>query len=229
VETNAHSHRFNWTTGQRAGVFVLSATSIACLLSEFYGLCPMRSFTLLIFGPAMLVLAGWVLVDSHRQKRLLWPILIGATSGFLAAISYDIFRLPFVYSSQWGLGGVVPQLNLFRAFPAFGAMLLGNSYPRASYSASESLLGWIYHFSNGITFGIMYVAAVGNPRLRHWAWAVVMAVGLEAAMLGTPYTQALGIPLTLTFVYVTLAAHMLFGVALGRFSTRFARLPVTNA
>ena len=177
----------------------------------------MRVFTLTIFLPALAALVIWSALD----QRVLIPVLIGTACGLLAAFSYDIFRLPFVFSKQWGLSGFVPPLRLFNAFPAFGAMLLGHPYPRADYSLSEHLLGWAYHFSNAITFGIMYLAAVGNPRLRHWTWAVVMAVGLEIGMLATPYTRALGIPLTITFIWVTLTAHLIFGVALGVSSSRW--------
>jgi len=45
-----------WTPLWRAIVFALAATSIACLLTEFYGLCPMRQFTFFIFIPALIVL-----------------------------------------------------------------------------------------------------------------------------------------------------------------------------
>ena len=171
----------------------------------------MRVFTLAIFLPSLAALALWGAFD----KRILLPVLIGAGCGLLAAFSYDIFRLPFVFSKEWGLSGIIPPLRLFNAFPAFGAMILGEAYPRATYTVSEHLLGWAYHFSNAITFGIMYLALVGNPRLRHWLWAVLMAVALEIGMLATPYTRALAIPLTLTFIWVTLTAHLIFGVVLG--------------
>ena len=37
-------HRPMWTSTWRAVIFILSATSIWCLLAEFYGLCSMRTF-----------------------------------------------------------------------------------------------------------------------------------------------------------------------------------------
>jgi hypothetical protein len=201
-------------------VFLLAATSIACLLTEFYGFCPMRIFTLAIFLPSLAGLTLWALFD----RRILLPVLVGAGCGLVAAFSYDIFRLPFVFSTQWGLTGIVPHLKLFNAFPAFGAMILGEAYPRPTYSLTEHLLGWAYHFSNAITFGIMYLALVGNPRARHWLWAVLMALALEIGMLATPYTRALAIPLTITFLWVTLAAHLIFGVVLGLTSKTSPRL-----
>ena len=77
------------------------------------------------------------------------------------------------------------------------------------------LIGWAYHFSNGLTFGIMYLALIGDGTRRHWIWAVVMAVGLELGMLFTPYPNVFGIPPSAVFVLVTLAAHLIFGPVMG--------------
>ena len=61
----------------------------------------------------------------------------------------------------------------------------------------------------------MYVAMIGNARGRSWLWAVLLATGLELAMLLTPYPQFFAIPLTALFVAVTLTAHLVFGIVLG--------------
>jgi hypothetical protein len=65
----------------------------------------------------------------------------------------------------------------------------------------------------------MFVAAVGKISQGSWKWAVLMAVGLEAAMLVTPYTRYFGIPLSTKFVIVTLTAHLIFGIAMAAVST----------
>src|SRR5262249_26380560 len=116
---------------------------------------------------------------------------------------------------SWGISAIVPPMPLFKVFPRFGAMILGQPLEQPSYSAAAQVLGWIYHFSNGATFGVMYVAMVGDAARRHWAWAIAMAVGIEFAMLLTPYPQTFGIPVTALFVAVTLTAHVIFGVGLG--------------
>ncbi len=43
----------------------------------------------------------------------------------LGAVAYDVFRLPFVFAKEWGLDSVLPPLQLFKVFPRFGAMILG--------------------------------------------------------------------------------------------------------
>jgi len=205
-----------WSAGGRAVVFLLAASSIACLLCDFYQLCPMRQFTLFIFLPAMLALAALALFDRQYGDRQLWrAVAIGLVGGLAGAIAYDLFRLPFVFAREWGISAIVPPMPLFKVFPRFGAMILGQPVEQATYSLGTQILGWTYHFSNGATFGVMYLALVGNPSSRSWVWAVLMAVGIELAMLITPYPRTFGIPITALFIAVTLTAHVIFGIGLG--------------
>jgi hypothetical protein len=176
----------------------------------------MRTFTLFIFAPAMVVLFAFAVFDRFRGDGILWrAVLIGFVGGLLAAVSYDVFRLPFVFAKEWGIASIVLPMNLFKVFPRFGAMVLGQPIEQSHYSLTTQIVGWIYHFSNGATFGVMYIAMIGNPTRRHWAWAVVMALALELGMLITPYPQVFGIQVTTRFVFVTVAAHAIFGFGLG--------------
>jgi hypothetical protein len=106
-------------------------------------------------------------------------------------------------------------MNLFKVFPRFGAMILNQPLEQTEYSLGAQLVGWIYHFSNGATFGAMYMALVGDVTKRSWFWAMLMAAGIELAMLVTPYPSFFGIPLTATFIAVTLVAHLIFGAVMG--------------
>ena len=230
------STRTLWTSTGRLVVFLLAASSIACLLLDFYRLCPMRFFTIYVFAPALALLFVCAGFDRVRGDGQLWRgVMIGVVAGFLAAVAYDVFRLPFVFAKEWNLDSVVPPMKLFKVFPRFGAMILGQPIEQPAYSAAAHLLGWTYHFSNGATFGVMYLALVGEGTRRHWGWAVLMAVGLELGMLFTPYTTVFDIHLTARFVVVTLVAHLIFGVALGfvvrwlaqMWRGREARSPVT--
>jgi hypothetical protein len=216
---------FRWTWQGRLLVFTLSAMSIWCLLAEFYGLCSMRLFTFAILLPATIVLIAVAALDRLKGDAQLWnAVVIGAVAGFVAACAYDLFRLPFVFSREWGLSSAVPPMNLFKVFPRFGAMILGDPVEQDGYSLAAHLVGWAYHFSNGVTFGVMYAAMIGNLRRRSWLWAVLLATGLELAMLLTPYPQFFTIPLTALFVAVTLTAHLVFGVVLGLVTKWWANL-----
>jgi hypothetical protein len=186
----------------------------------------MRIFTPFIFVPALIALFVAALFDRRHGNGQLWrAVMIGLAGGLLAAVVYDLFRLPFVFANDWGIASVVPPMKLFKVFPRFGAMILGLPIEQTSYSFAAQILGWLYHFSNGATFGVMYVAMIGDATRRHWAWAVLMALGLELGMLLTPYPQVFGIPVTARFVMVTVAAHGLFGVAMGLAVRRLAASP----
>lgn len=216
MSTAGHSSPLGWSASGRAIVFLLAATSIGSLLAEFYGLLSMRAFVGWVFLPALAVLVGLGAFDRVRgDGRLFANLVIGAVGGLLAAGAYDLCRLPFVFAEPWGIDSVVPRLDLFEVFPMFGAMIGGDPLAPGTYSGRAHLLGWLYHFSNGITFGIMYLALIGDGARRHWLWAVLLAAGLEVGMLLTPYPTTFGIDVTPTLVGVTLAAHGIFGVALG--------------
>src|SRR5947207_540699 len=212
-----------WTPAGRAVVFFLSATSIWCLLAEFYGLCSMRSFTLWILIPATILLIAMAVFDLLKGDRRLWrAVLVGSIGGLLAAFAYDLFRLPFVIAAVDHVGPDWARLPLFKVFPRFGALILGQPFTADQTDSQFPLLahvvGWIYHFSNGITFGVMYMAIIGDATRRSWWWGVALAVGLELMMLFTPYTAFFGISLLMRFVIVPLTAHLIFGVTLGRWT-----------
>jgi hypothetical protein len=170
----------------------------------------------------------WSAIERGYVWRVVW---IGAVAGFMGACAYDVFRLPFVFARELHIDPVVPALPLFKVFPEFGVMILDHERARLNgtllirplnllehartYTVGEHFVGWIYHFSNGMTFGIMYLALIGEAARRSWLWAVVFAVVLELGMLLTPYPAVFAIRVTAPFVVVTLAAHVVFGVALG--------------
>ena len=192
----------------------------------------MRLFTLAILTPATALLIVMAVLDARLGDwQLCRSVILGACAGLIAAIAYDLFRLPFVFARPWHLSPAIPPMNLFKVFPRFGAMILGEPIEQNHYSLQARLLGWAYHFSNGITFGVMYIALIGDACRRSWKWAIAMAVGLELGMLLTPYPRFFGITLTATFVMVTLAAHTIFGAAMGlltkRLSIEWSEMAVT--
>ena len=231
---NSAQPKNHWNAQGRSIVFALASASIACLLLDFYHLCPMQTFALWVLLPATIALVILALLDLVKGDRQLWrAVVIGIVAGLLAAVSYDIFRLPFVFAREWGIDSIVPPLKLFKVFPRFGAMILGEPIEQSHYSMAAQIIGWAYHFSNGATFGAMYLAMIGNGARRHWAWGVAMSVGLELGMLLTPYPGVFGIHLSALFVAVTLAAHLIFGIVMGLFvkwfSNRWRVQPATVA
>jgi len=183
----------------RAIVFALASMSFACLLGHFYGFWTMHAFGCWVLPPATVLLA-WIAYALPGPPRT-W-IVQGTLGGLVAAVAYDLYRLPYVLAGT----------PLFKVFPEFGRMLLGSDGPQwAVY-----LLGWTYHFSNGAALGIMFLAVAGQltPR-KAFLGAVGWALLVETILLNTPYAAFFGLPLDAWFIFLTGTAHFIFGATLG--------------
>jgi hypothetical protein len=96
---------------------------------------------------------------------------------------------------------------VFKAISYFGTVMVGAESPTL---ASEAL-GWAYHLSNGISFGLMYAALVKKPRVYS---AVIWGLMLEAVMLVTPYAEVFGYRRDAKFLAITVGAHVVYGLVL---------------
>jgi hypothetical protein len=186
-------------------VFLLASLSFACLLGQFYGLWTMHWFGCWVLPPAALILAWLAWSDRGAATTTAGPrvwIVRGTIGGLVAAVAYDLYRLPFV------LGGA----PLYKPFAEFGRLLLAGDGPPWLVQS----FGWAYHFSNGAALGIMFLAMVIRPTPRLLLWgAVAWAMIVEAILLSTPYARFFGLKLDAKFVFLTASAHAVFGIVLG--------------
>jgi len=195
---------------KRTLIFTLASMSFACLLGQMYALWTMKWFACWLVIPATVVLIVIAIVDPYSgpDTPRNW-ILHGAIAGVIAAIAYDLYRLPFV------LYGI----PLFKVFPRFGQLLLNADGPMWL----AQLLGWTYHFSNGAALGVMYLAVMSPARGPRVFWgAVTWALLVETIMLLTPYANFFALKLDARFLFLTASAHLIFGVALGLYCARRA-------
>src|SRR3954469_19681050 len=106
---------FQWTGQGRALVFLLSASSIWCLLLEMYGLCSMRTLTYTLLVPSTLALIALAWLDRAKgDKQLYRALVIGAIGGPIAAVAYALFRPPWVIASAGHVGRGWLRLPLFK-------------------------------------------------------------------------------------------------------------------
>lgn len=191
----------------RPVVFALALLSFACLLGQFYGLWSMHVFGCWVLPPATTLLA--VIAYRHRGERRglgsPWTWVVhGTLGGIVAAVAYDLYRLPFVLNGA----------PLFKVFPRFGELLLGHTEPRWLVQT----LGWAYHFSNGAALGIMFLVLVSFFRKPSLFWgAVAWALFIECMLLLTPYTAFFGLQMGKKFLFLTATAHAVFGIVLGAY------------
>jgi hypothetical protein len=193
----------------RVLIWLLASISFACLLGEFYHFWNMQLFACVALIPSIVILCA-IAVFGRRSQNEAWReastfVAQGALGGLIAAIAYDLFRIPFVMMGY----------PLFGVFPLFGKMLLGSDGPNWLIQ----LLGWTYHFSNGMALGIMFLAMLPSAWSRRSTLVVagaVWALVVETILLFTPYRDFFKIRMSfVTFLWLTASAHLIFGLVLG--------------
>lgn len=189
----------------RGALFVLGFTSVASLLGWVYGV---SSFTVLfrvVTLPGSMVLVGvaiwatiWAKGETGGGVRDM--LAIGTVAGLIGTFGYDVFRIPFVYG-----GGFL----VLSPIESYGVLATGAE----SSSGWTDMVGWTYHLSNGVGFGIAYAAIALR---RHWAWGVLFAALLETGTVLTPFASSYQLEGKYFIIGVAYAAHVPFGLALGK-------------
>jgi hypothetical protein len=177
--------------------FLLGSSSIASLLLYFYGVTSMGAGARWLLLPALILLAVFVLAVARRDAALADRVVAGLWAGAVATFAYDVVRVPIAASG-------VP---VFKAISYFGTLILDQLRP----TLASEVVGWGYHLSNGVGFGLMYAVMVRRPRL--WS-ALLWGVTLEAAMLATPYAEVFGYRMSPKFLAITIGAHLVYGAVL---------------
>ena len=178
----------------------LASTSILSLLADLYGVMAMGVFFWAITVPSLVglvVIGCWPspsLVELQRRIR------VGVFGGVIGTIGYDLIRLPFA----------VAGTRVFVPIDTYGLLIT-----RAHMSSSfTSTMGWLFHLSNGVTFGIMYAVVAAR---RHWLWGVAWGLTLETAVLVSPFKDRYMLAGQVGVVAVAYAGHFLYGWPLGKF------------
>ena len=185
--------------GLRLVCFFASAASVGALLAKLYGLASMRQFGLWVALPcALLVMGIWTWARRNGKPDLVADLEVGFCGGLLATIAYDLVRIPFHLAGQ----------RIFAPISAFGIWLTdaGRS------SQLTETVGWTYHYSNGILFGVMYALFM---RGRHWFWAVVWACALETLAIFCPFGRVFHLRGNVPGIAIAYLGHVAYGLPLG--------------
>lgn len=181
------------------GMAAASATGAAIILHAL-GWLPLY-FTIDALGlPSLLILLILGVfarrVEEEVFFRRLW---VGLLAGVTATAAYDLSRLLI---RQVGLIDFDP----FMSHPIFGMLITG----AAVDSSRAILVGWAYHFWNGLGFAIIYTLVAGPA---HWAYAMLWAMMLELAWL-TAMPAAVELRLSPQLVVVGIIGHLAYGAGL---------------
>jgi hypothetical protein len=179
--------------------FLLCAPSIAALLAKVYGVASMQSVAVALALPACaLLVVAWAWAERSARSHLAAALVIGFVGGLAGTIAYDLARVPFHLAGQ----------RIFAPISIYGVWIADASVS----SRFTEVLGWSYHFSNGITFGIMYTLFM---RRRHWGWAVLWGCLLETGAILSPFAQIFNLSGNYYGIGIAYLGHVAYGLPLG--------------
>ena len=175
------------------GALVAWAYRLGSFAAWFWGLSLPASLALLAIGT-------W----AGRRNRPWHPWLgrffaHGVVGGVLGAVAYDLVRIPFL----------LVGLRLLSPIDSYGVLMAGAS----TSSPLTSFLGWCYHFSDGIGFGIAYAVVM---RGRNWKWGLVWGSTLESISLVTPLGGFYGLRSSGLAIFGAYLGHLAYGAVLGK-------------
>jgi hypothetical protein len=178
--------------------FTFSSLSITSLLLYFIGVRTFAQLVLIVSIIEVMGLTGLALWSrAHEMERSSSLLISGLWAGGLATLAYDLVRVPIAYAG-------VP---VFKAISYFGTIFLSVESP----TPLSETIGWAYHLSNGVSFGLMYAVLMAKPRP---VTAVLWGMSLEAVMLVTPYAEVFGYRRDAKFFAITIGAHAVYGLVL---------------
>jgi hypothetical protein len=182
---------------------------LGALVAHVAGLMEMPYFLSFIGVPSLLLLF-MMAVFARRVHAGVFLTALGAglVGGLLATFVYDGVRLAL------NLSGIL-DYDGFRAITIFGSWMTGTE----PSTTPAIVLGWLYHFWNGISFGIFYALIVGRG-----TWYIGLAYGLvmELMMLGL-FPFFLPITDRVDFIVLSLVGHAFYGLTLGWFVQTYGR------
>jgi len=193
----------------RMAAAILALMSLAALVSHLFGILPMVFF-LTYFGVPSLLLIFLLVVWARRIEAevFLNGLAVGLAGGLAGTLLYDSVRLLLRESRLFNYDG-------FKAIYIFGMWISGQPVD----SAAAAVAGWIYHFWNGLSFGVFYTLTFGR---RHWLYGVGYGLVMELFMLGL-FPMFLRISDRFDFIALSLIGHMFYGAGLGLVAQKYAK------
>jgi hypothetical protein len=191
--------------GLRVACALACVPSAGSLLLKVYGIAEMHHAVPFIFLPcAVFLMAVWRFGRAFGAGEVSDAIALGAVGGLFATFAYDLIRVPFM------LAGI----HVFMSIDTYGLWIVDARHS----SGFTDVIGWTYHFSNGITFGIIYALFM---RGQHWLWAVLYAIVLETINLISPFMEIFRLSSNYLGIFILYLGHVAYGMPLGLMTQRW--------
>ncbi|KEQ55946.1 hypothetical protein AAA799E16_00593 [Marine Group I thaumarchaeote SCGC AAA799-E16] len=207
-------------------VIVLSGASAGLLI---FGPLEIISYTLyrdVAIIPSVIAIFAIGILARAKFPALSSRLFVGMAAGTIATFALEAIRIPGYMFAKWiPMDSMIslPGLLLTRTISSLSEVkqvIMQSGVPMNLYHAPVDifLVGGLWHFWNGATFGIVYSLIVGKGR---WWYGMIWAFVIEIGMMLAPYLIVMKGPFGIEHMdgynlfAITLVAHLLFGAMLG--------------
>ncbi len=207
-------------------VIILSGASASLLLLPPLGIIPYASFRDVVIIPSVVIIFAIGILSRSKFPRISNRLFIGMAAGAIASFALEAIRIPAYMFTKWiPMDSMIslPGLLLTEKITMLSEVkqtIMQSGVPMNLYHAplDAFLVGGLWHFWNGATFGIIYALLIGKGK---WWYGMIWAVVIEMVMMVAPYLIIMKGPFGIEHMdgynifVITLIAHLAFGAILG--------------
>ena len=207
-------------------VIILSGASASLVILPPLGIIPYATFRDVAIIPSVIAIFAIGILSRSKFPRLSNRLFKGMTAGAIASIALEAIRIPgYMYAKWLPMDSMISLPGLFltekiTALSEVKQTIMQSGVPMNLYHAplDAFLVGGLWHFWNGATFGIIYALIIGKGR---WWYGMIWATIIEIGMMIAPYLIIMKGPFGIEHMdgynifAITLIAHLMFGAVLG--------------
>ena len=207
-------------------VIILSGVSASLLLLPPLGIIPYATFRDVAIIPSIVIIFAIGIISRSKFPRITSRLFKGMVAGAIASLALEAIRIPAYMFTKWiPMDSMIsiPGLLLTEKITMLSEVkqtIMQSGVPMNLYHAplDAFIVGGLWHFWNGATFGIIYALLIGKGK---WWYGMIWAVIIEMVMMIAPYLIIMKGPFGIEHMdgynifVITLIAHLAFGAILG--------------
>lgn len=207
-------------------IIIISGASASLLLFPPLGIISYAAFRDIAIIPSVVIIFAVGILARNRFPRLANRVFVGMAAGGLATFLLEAIRIPGYLVTKWiPMDSMIslPGLLLTEKITSLSGVkqvIMQSGIQMNLYHAplDAFVVGALWHFWNGATFGIIYSLIIGKGR---WWYGMVWAFAIEIGMMLAPYLVMMKGPFGIEHMggynlfVITLMAHLVFGALLG--------------
>jgi len=207
-------------------IIILSGASASLLIFGPLDLMPYTTYRDVVIIPSVIVIFAIGILSRNKFPQITKRIFVGMSAGAVASFALEAIRIPGYMFAKWlPMDSMIslPGLLLTEKISSLSEVkqvIMQSGVAMNLYHAplDAFMVGALWHFWNGATFGIVYALIIGKGR---WWYGMIWAFIIEIGMMLAPYLIIMKGPFGIEHMdgynifVITLIAHLAFGAVLG--------------